>query len=54
VVFSGRVVGDFRWFGIFKRVTRTPFAWWNTWIYIPLCVLLRARGAARGVAGTLN
>jgi hypothetical protein len=40
VVFSGRVVGDFRWFGIFKRVTGTPFAWWDTWVYVPLCAFL--------------
>lgn len=39
-VFSGRVVGDFRWFGIFKRDTRTAFTWWDTWVYVPLCVLL--------------
>ena len=40
VVFAGRVVGDFRWFGLFKRVTGTPFAWWDTWLYVPLCGLL--------------
>jgi hypothetical protein len=40
VVFSGRVVGDFRWFGVFKRATGTPFAWWDTCLYTPLCALL--------------
>jgi hypothetical protein len=40
VVFSGRVVGDFQWFGLFKRMTGTPFAWWDTWVYAPLCALL--------------
>jgi len=40
VVFGARVVGDFRWVGLFKRVTGTPFAWWDTWVYIPLCALL--------------
>jgi hypothetical protein len=39
-VFVGRVVGDFRWFGVFKRVTGTPFATWDTRLYVPLCVLL--------------
>jgi len=39
-VFLGRVVGDFRWFGVFKRMTGTPFAWWDTWLYVPLCLLL--------------
>jgi len=40
VVFGGRVVGDFRWFGLFKRTTGTRFAWWDTWLYVPLCALL--------------
>ena len=39
-VFGGRVVGDLRWFGIFKQTTGTPFAWWDTWLYVPLCALL--------------
>ena len=39
-VFGGRVVGDLRWFGLFKRTTGTPFAWWDTWVYVPLCALL--------------
>jgi hypothetical protein len=39
-VFGGRVVGDLRWFGLFKRMTGTPFAWWDTWLYVPLCALL--------------
>ena len=40
LVFGGRVVGDLRWFGLFKQVTGTPFAWWDTWVYVPLCALL--------------
>jgi hypothetical protein len=40
VVFGARVVGDLRWFGLFKRTRRTPFAWWDTWLYVPLCALL--------------
>jgi hypothetical protein len=39
-VFMGRVVGDFRWFGVFKRMKGTSFAWWDTWLYVPLCFLL--------------
>jgi hypothetical protein len=50
VVFGGRVVGDFRWFGLFKRMTRTRFAWWDTWLYVPLCALLA--GAALLVAAS--
>jgi|ERR1700684_463353 uncharacterized protein DUF3995 len=40
LVFAARVVGDLRWFGVFKRVTGTPFAWWDTWLYVPLCAML--------------
>ena len=39
-VFLGRVVGDFRWFGVFKRRRGTAFAWWDTWLFVPLCLLL--------------
>jgi hypothetical protein len=39
-VFLGRVVGDFRWFGLFKRLRGTAFAWWDTWLFVPLCLLL--------------
>ena len=41
-VFGARVVGDFRWFGLFKRMTGTPFARWDTWLYVPLCAFLAA------------
>jgi hypothetical protein len=40
VVFGARVVGDFQWFGIFKRIRDTRFAKWDTRLYIPLCALL--------------
>lgn len=39
-VFLGRIVGDFRWFGLFKRMRGTAFAWWDTWLFVPLCLLL--------------
>lgn len=48
VVFGARVVGDFQWFGLFKRRAQTPFARWDTWLYVPLCLLLA--GAALLVA----
>jgi len=35
-----RAVGDFRLVGFFKRIQGSPFAWLDTWIYSPLCVLL--------------
>jgi hypothetical protein len=40
VVFGARVVGDLRWFGLFKRMKGTPFAWWDSWLYTPLFLLL--------------
>ena len=40
MVFAARVVGDLRWVGLFKRVRGTPFAWWDTWLYVPLSALL--------------
>ncbi len=39
-VFIGRVVGDFKWFGIFKRMSGSTFAWWDTRLYVPLCFLI--------------
>ena len=39
-LFAARVVGDLRWVGLFKRVRGTPFAWWDTWLYVPLAGLL--------------
>lgn len=39
-VFTARVVGDFRWIGIFKRETSTDFAHWDTWLFVPLCALI--------------
>jgi hypothetical protein len=50
IVFAARVVGDFRWFGIFKRMTGTPFAQWDSRLYVPLCALLAL--AALFVAGS--
>jgi hypothetical protein len=39
-VLGARVVGDLHWFGLFKQVTGTAFAWWDSRLYVPLCVLL--------------
>jgi Protein of unknown function (DUF3995) len=40
LAFALRAVGNFRTFGFFKIVKRTPFADWDTWFYSPLCLLL--------------
>ncbi|EJR54883.1 hypothetical protein IIM_01823 [Bacillus cereus VD107] len=40
IVFFIRVVGEFNYFGIFKRKKDTPFAKMDTLLYIPLCAFL--------------
>jgi hypothetical protein len=49
VVFAGRVVGDFRLFGLFKKVRETRFARLDSWLYTPLCALLSAACVAVGL-----
>ena len=39
-IFLLRVIGDFKYVGIFKQVTDTPFARMDTAYYIPLCLVL--------------
>ena len=40
IVFFIRVIGEFRYFGIFKRKKDTQFARMDTALYIPLCAFL--------------
>lgn len=40
VLFLLRAVGDFRYVGVFKSVRGTDFARYDTFLFIPLCVLL--------------
>lgn len=40
VVFGFRAIGEFRLVGFFKRVNDTPFAWWDTRLYSPLCLAI--------------
>ena len=35
-----RAVGDLKMFGLFKTVHGTPFAYWDTRLYSPLCFVL--------------
>lgn len=49
-VFALRTIGDFRYVGFSRRVTGTPFARWDSWLFSPLCALI-ALGSA-GVAET--
>ncbi len=37
-IFLARSVGDFRLFGFYKRVRGTAFAFWDTWLFSPLCL----------------
>jgi hypothetical protein len=53
LVFAARVVGDFRFFGLFKKVLGTDFATWDTWLFVPLCALL-ALGCAIVALGSVN
>lgn len=46
LVLFARVVGDFRWYGMFKRVRDTAFARLDTLVYTPLCAVLGAGIAA--------
>lgn len=40
IVFFIRVIGEFHYFGIFKREKDTHFAKMDTVLYIPLCAFL--------------
>ncbi|MBM3784525.1 MAG: DUF3995 domain-containing protein [Acidobacteria bacterium] len=40
VIFLLRAVGEFRYAGFFKRVRGTPFAYWDTRLFSPLCIVL--------------
>jgi hypothetical protein len=39
-VFLLRAIGNFKTVGLFKSVRGTPFAYWDTRLYSPLCVFL--------------
>ncbi len=39
-VFVLRAIGEFRFFGFFRSVTDTRFAFWDTWLYTPLCLVI--------------
>jgi hypothetical protein len=40
VVFLLRAIGDFRYVGFTKRAAPSRFAYWDTRLYSPLCLLL--------------
>lgn len=41
-----RAIGDFKYVGFFKKVRESRFAWMDTLVYSPLCLLLSAGVAA--------
>lgn len=48
LLFTLRMIGDFRYVGVFKRVSSTSFGRWDTKLYTPLCF-----GLALGLAVTI-
>jgi hypothetical protein len=39
-ILGARVVGDFRFVGLFKRVRKTAFGRADDWLFTPICVLI--------------
>ena len=39
-IFSLRSIGDFNYFGLFKKKKSSSFAAWDTKLYVPLCILI--------------
>lgn len=39
-VFIARTIGEFRFFGFFRTIEGTDFAFWDTWLYTPLCLAI--------------
>ena len=37
LIFFMRAVGEFKLVGFFKRASDTRFAYWDTWLFSPLC-----------------
>jgi hypothetical protein len=40
IIFLLRAIGDFKWIGLFKKVTDTPFGKNDSRYYVPLCLFL--------------
>jgi hypothetical protein len=54
LVFLLRAIGDFRYFGIFRRVSGTAFARNDALLYTPLCLLLAAAALVLAWRGPLH
>lgn len=51
LVFALRALGDFHYIGFFKQSNDSLFAYWDTRLFSPLCVLLAILAAAASFAG---
>lgn len=40
IVFLLRSIGNFWFYGLFKRIIDTKFAYWDTRLYVPFCLLM--------------
>lgn len=40
LIFFARAIGDFKYAGFFKKIKNTKFAFWDTRLYSPLCLLI--------------
>ena len=40
LLFLLRAIGDFRLVGFFKQANVSAFAYWDTWLYSPLCLAI--------------
>lgn len=40
LIFFLRAIGEFKLIGFFKQVSDTPFAYWDTHLFSPLCLLI--------------
>jgi hypothetical protein len=38
--FALRVIGDFRFMGMFKKIRFTFFSWWDSYIFIPVSIMI--------------
>lgn len=46
LIFFMRAVGEFKLVGFFKRASDTRFAYWDTWLFSPLCLAIAVMALA--------
>jgi len=54
LIFFLRAVGEFKRVGFFKQVSDTPFAYWDTWLFSPLCLVIAVTAFALVYTDTLE